>query len=159
VALDPDIVAWQLRDAIVASSARRLVIDSVAELEEAVAPTRTHDYLAAVVTLLRVEGVTTVLARETFGMFDETPTFVDEPAAVLTENVIFLRQLRLRGELRRLLTVVRMRFSQHDRAIREFTITERGLTMLGRWPSEANMLEGLNDEPARGASRPAGEPS
>jgi circadian clock protein KaiC len=146
VTLDPDILAWQLRDAIAANGARRLVIDSVAEMEEAVSPARAHDYLAAIVTLLRASGVTAILSRETFGTFGQALTFVDEPATVLAENVIFLRQIQTRGELRRVLAIIRMRFSDHDRTIREFTITKRGLTMLGRWASEASMREDLMSE-------------
>jgi circadian clock protein KaiC len=159
VTLDPDILAWQVRDALAASGARRLVIDSVAEMEAAVAPARVHDYLAAIVTLLRASGVTAILTRETFGTFGETPTFVDEPAAVLTENVIFLRQVQTRGELRRVLAVVRMRFSDHDRTIREFTITEHGLTMLGRWASEASMQEALIGDAAARPTTVAREPA
>ncbi|HEY7064465.1 MAG TPA: ATPase domain-containing protein [Chloroflexota bacterium] len=158
VALDPDILAWQLRDAMTATHARRVVIDSVAELEEAVAPQRAHDYLAALVTLLRAEGITAILIRETFGAFGEVPAFDDEPAAVLAENVIWLRQLQARGELRRVLAVVRMRFSSHDRTIREFTVTERGLTMLGRWSSEASLLDDLAGEPSRPLASSSGEP-
>jgi circadian clock protein KaiC len=158
VTLDPDILAWQLRDAMAANGARRLVIDSVAEMEETVAPTRVHDYLAAIVTLLRTTGVTSILTRETFGTFGQALTFVDEPAAVLAENVIFLRQVQARGELRRVLAIIRMRFSNHDRTIREFTITERGFAMLGRWASEASLREDLLAEqvpPPTGAREPA----
>jgi len=156
VALDPDILAWRLRDALAATGARRLVIDSVSEMEEAVAPTRVRDYLAAILTLLRAEGVTALLTRETLGAFSATPTFVDEPSAVLAENVISLRQILVGGALRRVLTVVRMRFSKHDQTIREFTITERGLRMLGRWSNEASMLQDLNSGLPE-ASRAPGE--
>jgi hypothetical protein len=48
-----------------------------------------------------------------------------------------------------------MRFSNHDRTIREFTIAERGLTMLGRWTNEATMVEQLDNEAARAAAPPA----
>jgi circadian clock protein KaiC len=149
VALDPDILAWQLRDALAATGARRLVIDSVAELDEAVGPTRGRDYLAALLTTLRAARVTAVLTRETFGPFGETLSFVDEPSAVLAENVLFLRQIQTRGEMRRVLAISRMRFSHHDPTIREFTITERGLVMLGRWSSEPGMQQDLTVEPSR----------
>ncbi len=159
VALDADILAWQLRDAIAAIGVRRLVIDSLAEMEATVEATRARDYLAAIATLLRAGGVTALLTRETFGIFGENLTFVDEPSSVLAENVISLRQVQARGKLHRVLAIVRMRFSDHDRTIREFTVTERGLTMLGRWSSEASMLEDLAAEPARPSPGQLGEPS
>jgi circadian clock protein KaiC len=158
VALDPDILAWQLRDAITAIGARRIVVDSVAEMEAQVDPLRSHDYLAALVTLLRAGGITAILTRETFGLFGEALTFVDEPAAVLAENVLFLRQVQTRGELRRVLAIIRMRFSDHDRTIREFTINENGLHMLGRWTNEASLQRELNGDPPL-APRPPGEPA
>src|SRR5581483_5604852 len=111
----------------------------------------------ALLTVLRAEGVTALLTRETVGFFGDAPETADGPAAVLAENVLLLRSLQARGALHRVLTVVRMRFSNHDRTIREFTITERGLTMLGRWSSEASMLEELASD-APQSHTPPGEP-
>jgi circadian clock protein KaiC len=162
VALDADILAAQLRDALDAGGIRRLVVDSVAELEVAVGPERVRDYLAAVLALLRARGVTALLTRETAAFFNEPPGFllIDEPASILAENVLLLRQLQYRGELRRVLAIIRMRFSDHDRTLREFSITRQGLTILGRWSEDtirqaldvgaAAMREGLTpDEPRR----------
>lgn len=60
VELDPDIVADDLLAILDAGQARRLVVDSVTELERAVAgsadPRRVDDYLAALLTALRARG-------------------------------------------------------------------------------------------------------
>jgi circadian clock protein KaiC len=158
VALDPDILAWQLHEAITATGARRLVIDSAAELEAAVARARIRDYLAAILTFLRAEGVTAIMTRETAGLFAENPDFVYEPAAVLADNVLLLRQVQARGELHRVLAVIRMRFSGHARTIRQFTITERGLTVLGPWAGEAGLQQELAQVTGMLAVPPQAEP-
>ena len=61
---------------------------------------------------------------------------------VLAENVLLLRQVPTGGELRRVLAVLNMRFSEFDRRFHEFTITERGMTVLGRWQGPLGLMAG-----------------
>jgi circadian clock protein KaiC len=159
VALDPDILAYGIREAITADGTRRLVVDSAAELEAAAGRERVRDYLAAVLTLFRAHGITALMTRETTSFFNEALESTAEPISILAENVLLLRQLQYQGELRRVLAVIRMRFSNHDRTIREFTIAERGLTVLGRWSADIGGLEALDAETAARRSPPRpGEP-
>jgi circadian clock protein KaiC len=144
VALDPDIMAFRLREAILAQGTRRLVVDSAAELENMAGPERACDYLAALLTVLRSQGITALMTRETSGAFDETINFTAEPISILAENVLLLRHIQYLGELRRVLAVIRMRFSDHDRTIREFTITPQGFGMLGRWSGDVPGYEGMD---------------
>ena len=69
VELDPDQVAMRLVTAIDQIGARRVVIDSIAELERAIAessgPERVPNYLATLLAILRERGVTLLVIKET----------------------------------------------------------------------------------------------
>jgi circadian clock protein KaiC len=47
--------------------------------------------------------------------------------STLTDSIILLRYVEIFGEMRRGITILKMRGSQHDKEIREFTIDDRGM--------------------------------
>jgi circadian clock protein KaiC len=156
VALDADILAHILQQRISSQGTRRLVVDSVADLEALVPPSRAHVFLAAVVALLRRDQVTAVLTKETAQPFSADVDFGDLPVSVLAENILLLRQVPTAGEIRRVLAVVKMRFSDYDRQIREFTIGDQGLTVLGRWVGPLGIGPGTMGVPAPPAAEAGG---
>jgi circadian clock protein KaiC len=119
---------------------RRLVIDSARELERTLDSVRASDFLSALVARLRARGVTTVLTREIPKSVSTELDFSETAASVLAENVVLLRHLEYHGQLHRVVSVVNMRFSDHDRGLREFTITDRGITMLDEVASGEGVL-------------------
>ena len=63
------------------------------------------------------------------------------PLAVLGDNVIVIQQYEIRGLLRRLLAVLRMRLSLYDRTLREFILDETGVHVLTAAESTRSVLE------------------
>jgi circadian clock protein KaiC len=122
-----------LQELIRASGTRRLAVDSLVGMEMLVPPSRAHSYLAAIVSMLRGHRVTSLFTKEITKPFSADVDFTDLPMAVLAENVLLLRQVPAGGELRRVLAVLNMRFSDYDRRFHEFTITEQGIRVLGHW--------------------------
>jgi circadian clock protein KaiC len=47
--------------------------------------------------------------------------------STITDSIILLRYVELFGEMRRSLTVLKMRGSRHEKDIREFSIDDRGM--------------------------------
>jgi len=133
VELDPDIVADEILATLDRTGARRLVVDSVAELERAASaldPRRVDDYLAALMVALRRRGVTTLVVREARRTLAEAPDDLDDPVSMMADTVIVLRQVVVDNRLRRTLAVVKMRFSAHDVALHEFHIaTPQGIQL------------------------------
>jgi circadian clock protein KaiC len=73
-------------------------------------------------------GVTTIFVDETkniVGEFNAT----QENISYLADNIVFLRHLELQGELRKAIGVLKKRTSDFERTLREFEITERGITV------------------------------
>ncbi len=76
--------------------------------------------------------------------------------SVLAENVLLLQQLAYQGQLRRALSVLKIRFSAHDHAPREFVLTSPGgLRVLTRTESGEEVFNAL----AGHAGRPPEPPS
>jgi circadian clock protein KaiC len=91
VQLKPDIVADHLLRALDVTGARRLVVDSIAELEHAVkrnVPRRTSDYLAAMMEALHERDVTALFIKELRLTVATEMDLSAEPISVLAENVI-----------------------------------------------------------------------
>jgi circadian clock protein KaiC len=131
-----------------ATKARRLVVDSVAEMERAVydyAPNRVHNYMAALMEALRARNVTTLFIKEVRQQATTEIDFADDAISVLAENVISLRQVDYRGHLHRLISVLKTRFSAHDTStLREFVILPpQGIHVMSLLESDGGMLASL----------------
>lgn len=136
VELHPDIVGDTLLQTLDRTGARRLVIDSVAELEHAIIrwgdPRRISDYLAAILEALRARDVTALVIKEHNTTVASTLDLSAGPISVMAENVLLLQQLDYSSRLRRVLSVVKMRSSPHDTLLHEFEITPpTGIRMVG----------------------------
>jgi circadian clock protein KaiC len=108
--------------------ARRLVVDGLSELEAAVIdPERLPRLLAAWSLRLRDAGVTSIMIKEVPKLVGVDVDFSATPLAVTAENVIFERHVELRGAVRRVLSVLKMRESGYDDAVRELEIGPTGL--------------------------------
>jgi circadian clock protein KaiC len=126
VELNADTLANELLAVLDRTNAKRLVVDSITELERAAIesgdPRRVENYMAALVEALHRRNITALFIRE-IPSTTLKPDFSSEPVAILAENMLVLRQEEQQGRLRRSLFVQKMRFSAHDATIvREFSI-------------------------------------
>lgn len=152
--LEADRVATVLRDDIERRGVKRLVIDSAAQLERAIADeARRPGFFAALVSYLRARGVTAYMTYE-IGRMGGHIDLAETPLAVLAENLMLLRNAELGGRMRRLFSIMHMRFSDHDHQVHEYTIEpEQGIVMRGAVSSEAASAQpaGTNGDDAGGA--------
>jgi circadian clock protein KaiC len=118
-------------DAVKEIDAKRLVIDSLVGFEMALAPGFRTDFresLYRMMASLTGTGVTvlnTVELDETFTEF----RFSQYMVSFLSDDIIRLRYVDIAGVLRRILTVIKMRDSQHSKDIREYEITRKGVML------------------------------
>ena len=126
IQIDPDIVADRLVALLDQTGARRLVIDSIAELTRAIErssyPERLDDYLAALVQACRMRDVTMLVTKETTTSEAATLDFSSGPLSVVAENVLLLQQETYRARQHHVLSVLKMRYSAYDPTLREFII-------------------------------------
>jgi circadian clock protein KaiC len=152
VRMDPDMVVQDVLARVDRGGVRRLVIDSSRELERTLDSGRAPEFLSAVIAWLRARQVTTLLTREITQIVGSELDFSDTAASVLAENIVLLRLVEYRGELHRVISVVKMRFSAHDHRLHEFAIADRGISVLGELPSGEGLLTGV----ARGIASKVG---
>jgi circadian clock protein KaiC len=124
---------------------KRLVIDGLLGFQEIAAnrPHRIGRFLTALANELRVLKVATLYTAETqnlIGAVIEGPTI---GLSTIAENLILLRYVEIRSQLRRLISVVKMRDSNFDSSLREFQITSAGIELAHTFDSAEAILSGF----------------
>jgi circadian clock protein KaiC len=117
--------------AIEAFKARRVVIDSLSGFELALAPTFREDFresLYRMVAVLTGMGITLMLTAELEDSYIDL-RFSPHGTAFLTDTIIMQRYIELKGELRRVMAVVKVRGSAHSKELRAFEITADGIVI------------------------------
>jgi circadian clock protein KaiC len=123
-----------LRDAVDRVGAKRAVIDSLSGLELALAPTFREDFresLYRMIGALTGSGVTVMGTVELADSYTDLQ-FSPQGVAFLTDAIVMQRYIEIEGQLRRALSVVKVRSSPHSKDLREYEITQEGLMLLGR---------------------------
>jgi len=143
---------------------RRLFIDGVEGFRAAaVYHDRIPRFLSALTNQLRTYDVTTLMTEE-LELFSPSASSKNPELANVAEGVIMLRYVELRSQLYRLISIMKMRETRYDTAIREFRIKDKGIEVADSFESAEAILSGfprLRDAgasyaPAPGGSSPPG---
>jgi circadian clock protein KaiC len=146
--LSVDETMREILDAVERTGAKRLVIDSLAGFEMALAPAFRTDFreslyrMIGALTRTGVTIVSTVEVAETFTELALSPYAI----SFLSDDIIRLRYVEIDAQLRKVLMVVKMRAGDHSKDIREYEITSAGLRVGERLPGYQGLITGI---PAR----------
>ncbi len=127
--LSVDEAMQEILDSIREIDARRLVIDSLAGFEMALAPGFRTDFresLYRMIFALAGIGVTILSTLEMKESFTELP-FSTYSISFLSDDIIRLRYVEIEGQLRKIMMVLKMRGGAHSKDIREYEITSEGV--------------------------------
>jgi circadian clock protein KaiC len=151
--LSVDETVREIIDAVQAMGAKRLVIDSLAGFEMALAPGFRTDFreslyrMIGALTRIGVTILSTVEVQETFTGF----TLSSYAISFLSDDILRLRFVSLDGQLRKMMVVIKMRRSTHSIDMREFEITSEGFVIGERLRGYRGLTTGVpgpwNDEP------------
>src|SRR5687768_10550823 len=111
--------------------AKRLVIDSLSGFELALAPEFSEDFrgsLYRMIAKLTNMGVTILMTSELEDRFTDL-RFSPFGSAFLADAIIVQRYTEIGGQLKRVLSVVKVRGSEHSKDIRLFDIAEEGIVI------------------------------
>ena len=122
-----------LREAVLRLGAKRAVIDSLSGLELALAPTFREDFRES---LYRMIGALTALGVTVMSTVELADSYTDlrfspHGIAFLTDAIVMQRYFEVEGQLRRALSVVKIRASPHSKDLREYEINSNGLLVVG----------------------------
>ena len=145
-----------LSEAVQRIGAKRAVIDSLSGLELALAPTFREDFRES---LYRMMGALTGLGVTVMATVELADSYTDlrfspQGIAFLTDAIIIQRYVEIDAQLKRALSVVKVRASQHSKDLREYEITADGGIVIGE---ALRGYEGiLTGTPVKGRSRAGG---
>ena len=139
--LSMDETLEEIRRVIIAQGVKRVVIDSLSSLELALAPAFRDDFretLHRMVMMLTAMGVTLLLTVEVADSYIDL-RFSPHGTAFLTDGILVQRYIELDGQLQRIMAVVKLRGSQHSKALIQYDITNEGVVI----GTELSGYEGL----------------
>ena len=125
--------------------AKRVVIDSLAGFEMALAPAFRHDFresLYRMIWALTGIGVTILSTVELPESFTDL-LFSPHAISFLTDDIIRLRYVEIEGQLRKIVVVVKMRGGNHSKDICEYEITSGGMTIGARLKEYRGLITGV----------------
>jgi len=129
--LSIDETLHDITTAIHALKARRVVLDSLSGFELALAPTFREEFresLYRMVAVLTGMGITLMLTAELEDSYVDL-RFSPHGTAFLTDTIIMQRYIELKGQLRRVMAVVKERGSAHSDELRAYDITDKGIVL------------------------------
>ena len=120
---------YELLELIERVGARRVLIDSVADLSIAAGDeTRFREWMYSLTSRLSRAGISALMTLEVPDLFE--PVRVSENGmAHLSDNVLLLQYVRQNRRLQRALTVLKTRAHRHDPTTRQYEITREGITL------------------------------
>ncbi|MGA2987041.1 MAG: ATPase domain-containing protein [Terriglobia bacterium] len=130
--LSVDETMREILDAVQKIGAKRLVIDSLAGFEMALAPSFRAEFresLYRMITALTGIGVTILSTIELNETFTEFP-FSMYSISFLTDDIIRMRYVSIGDKLRKIMVVIKMRGGNHSNDVREYKITSEGVVIL-----------------------------
>jgi circadian clock protein KaiC len=125
----------------------RVVIDSLSGFEVALAPGFREDFresLYRLVGALTATGVTVFMTAEIVGGYPEVH-YTTEKVSFITDDIIVQRFVEIGGELKRVLTVVKMRGSDHSFEFRTYDISGAGAFIGGPLRNYRGIITGVPD--------------
>ncbi len=155
--LSVDEMMQELIDAVQRTGAKRLVIDSLAGFEMALAPGFRTDFresLYRMIFALTGVGITILSTLEMEEDFNKL-LFSSYSISFLTDDILRMRYVEIDGQLRTVMMVLKMRGGAHSRDIREYEITSEGIVIGERLRSYVHLITGL---PERVSSPHSDEP-
>ena len=132
-----DELAHQLLSEVEAKGVKRLMIDGLSGFFESTAyPERIGRFFACLTNELRRRGMMSLETRDAVGSTVPTPYGV----SAIVDNLLFLRHVESRGEVKRMLSFIKVRASRFDHAIRELAISPDGVKVSGRFSTGGDVL-------------------
>jgi circadian clock protein KaiC len=143
--LSVDETLAEILEAVESLKASRVVIDSLSGFEVALAPAFREDFresLYRLVGALTATGVTIFMTAEIVGSYPDVH-FTTEKVSFITDDIIVQRFVEVDGGLRTVLSVYKMRGSEHNHEFRTYDITSNGAVVGGPLKNFKGIITGV----------------
>jgi circadian clock protein KaiC len=116
----------RIRTAIEEFKPNRVAIDSLSALERISTIKAFREFVIGITSFIKMHEIAGLFTASTPALAGGT-SVTESHISTITDSIVLLRYVELAGEMRRGLTVLKMRGSLHDKNIREFTIDGTGM--------------------------------
>ncbi len=129
VKMNADALYWELKERLESTEAKRVVVDSLTDLEPSIDDAkRFRDYVYALVDLFSTRQLTSLFTSQTSGASGDQE-LVESELSMVFDGIIALRLRRVQDHVRKTVAVLKLRGSSHDTGIRQFKITDMGIVI------------------------------
>ena len=104
----------------------RVAVDSLSALERGSTLKGFREFIIALTSFIKLQEIGGLFTSTTPTLLGGT-SITEAHISTITDSIILLRYVEIYGEMRRGLTVLKMRGSMHDKDIREFSIDGKGM--------------------------------
>lgn len=132
----------EMIDAMEQFKPQRVAVDSLSALERVSTIKGFREFVISLSSYIKREAMAGLFTNTTPTLLGGT-SVTESHISTITDSIILLRYVEMHGEMRRGLTVLKMRGSHHDKEIREFTIDGAGLHLGKPFRNIAGILAGM----------------
>jgi len=116
----------RMRDIISEFKPNRVAVDSLSALERVSSRKGFREFVIGITSFIKHGEIAGFFTSTTSALMGGT-SITESHISTITDSIILLRYVEMFGEMRRALTVLKMRGSMHDKEIREYTIDHAGM--------------------------------
>ena len=130
-----------IQGAIMDFKPHRVALDSLSALEHVGSPKAFREFVIGLTSFVKHQEITALFTSTTESLMGGD-SITETHISPLTDSIILLRYVEMFGQMKRGLTVLKMRGSAHDKAIREFTIDKDGMRVGRAFRNVTGILAG-----------------
>jgi len=140
--LDADAGDGLLRDTIKEFQPQRIVVDSLSHFGMYVPENNLRKEVYRLIMAFKTKRISSILLWETSQIMGNTLSISDAGLSFLVDSIILLKPVEIESSMRRLLGILKMRGSDHDKRLREFEITSHGIEIQNPFTNYEGILTG-----------------
>ena len=140
----PDALVQDLLGLVDQQRPQRLVLDGLEPFlkNESIDGARSSRFVTALTNELRARRTTVLMTQQSNTLIGPELTSSLEGVEAIIDNIILLRFVEMRSQLYRMLSVMKMRESDNDPALRLFSVSDRGIHVEETFESAEAVLTG-----------------
>ncbi len=123
----------------------RIAVDSLSALERVSSLKSFREFVIGLTSYIKHQEMTGLFTSTTPTLMGGT-SITEAHISTITDTIILLRYVEIYGEMRRGLTVLKMRGSKHVKEIREFNIDEQGMHIGKAFRNVSGILAGYTTQ-------------
>jgi len=131
-----------IRREILEFKPNRINLDSLSALERVSTIKGFRDFVIGLTSFIKQQQIAGLFTSTTASLMGGT-SVTEAHISTITDSIILLRYVEMFGEMRRSISVLKMRGSQHDKDIREYTIDGTGMHIGAPFRTVTGILGGV----------------